>query len=460
VCVCVCRCRSIYYDKRDKAYSRPDLMLCIIADIMDQSKTTIPHFRRKKKKWSSLHGLRQCVMGVKVHGQRMDHYVTHARVGTGGGSNFTVECISRTLRKVAAMDGRNGRLPPHLYMQMDNCSGDNKNFAIVGYLNYLVAQGVFSTVEVGFLPVGHTHEDIDQGFSVLSRHLRRVDALSPMSYRREVLRAFSQPLDRPDIEYVNVKRDFKTWIEQEGVLYKKRSGITGIKYLRVTSYGRAKTFMKGALEKQSIAEQQTKIGELQAKLRQVRGTLIDKPKDPPIEYEGTEEQYAGELMALQESMDTVAAELEEAKQPIELTVPVNERLREELGGDDTAVVIHYKINMDDAQYLPLYPEGVRWYLREPEGEPGFCPHLPEWTTRPGPNIKSPLEEFRGNLVSMMEDVNLFTDEEKADWREWMEEQDRPSEYYHAESEWGFPTCVPIEELEFSVNPAPQVTTRK
>ena len=33
-------------------------------------------------------------------------------------------------------------------------------------------------IQMGFLMVGHTHEDIDQGFSCLSRHLRKNDALT------------------------------------------------------------------------------------------------------------------------------------------------------------------------------------------------------------------------------------------------------------------------------------------
>lgn len=33
-------------------------------------------------------------------------------------------------------------------------------------------------IEMGFLMVGHTHEDIDQSFSCLSRLLRKVDSLT------------------------------------------------------------------------------------------------------------------------------------------------------------------------------------------------------------------------------------------------------------------------------------------
>ena len=43
-----------------------------------------------------------------------------------------------------------------------------------GYLDLLVEYGAFKDVEVSFLPVGHTHEDIDQFFSRISVWLRFV----------------------------------------------------------------------------------------------------------------------------------------------------------------------------------------------------------------------------------------------------------------------------------------------
>ncbi len=35
---------------------------------------------------------------------------------------------------------------------------DNKNRYCIGYLAWLVGRGVFDYIEIGFLPVGHTHE--------------------------------------------------------------------------------------------------------------------------------------------------------------------------------------------------------------------------------------------------------------------------------------------------------------
>ena len=138
------RCRQMYYDKRDFAFARPDQMLCMIMDIMDQSKTTLPHFIRKPKYLANATLLKQCVMGVKVHGHGVFHYNGLPRVSPGG-SNFMVECLLRTLRKLAD-ESFDGKLPPKLYLQLDNCGGDNKNFVVVGkrksklHCNYCVPQ--------------------------------------------------------------------------------------------------------------------------------------------------------------------------------------------------------------------------------------------------------------------------------------------------------------------------------
>ena len=42
----------------------------------------------------------------------------------------------------------------------------------------LVVLQIFEEVEVGFLLVGHTHEDIDQIFSVISGELKAKDVLT------------------------------------------------------------------------------------------------------------------------------------------------------------------------------------------------------------------------------------------------------------------------------------------
>lgn len=63
------------------------------------------------------------------------------------------------------------KLPEILFVQADNCTRENKNRYFMSYFQMLVACGVFVEVQVSFLPIGHTHADIDQAFSSVSRRL-------------------------------------------------------------------------------------------------------------------------------------------------------------------------------------------------------------------------------------------------------------------------------------------------
>ena len=225
----------------------------------------------------------------------------------------------------------------------------------------------------------HTHEDIDQGFSVLSGHLRTVDALSSTSYCREVRAAFSHTLDKPDVEYVNVKRDYKNWITAPGILYPQRqgtcayvhpcqsaliyirvptTGILSVRYLRITSYKLAKALVGESLrleQERLRSDEQTKHQQL---LRHTRQQLVDTPADPPTSFTGTGEEYQAVLDALEEKMHAAAAALERVKHQPLPDVPTNIPLALQLEMSDESVVIHYKKHMDDRHMLPTYPEGV------------------------------------------------------------------------------------------------------
>ena len=77
---------------------------------------------------------------------------------------------------------RKGFLPPTLRIQTDNCTRENKNIYMFALCATLVGLGFFQEVELSFLIVGHTHEDIDQRFSCISSTLKRsdVDSLKEM----------------------------------------------------------------------------------------------------------------------------------------------------------------------------------------------------------------------------------------------------------------------------------------
>jgi hypothetical protein len=66
-----------------------------------------------------------------------------------------------------------GQLPDTLYLQSDNGS-ENKNRAILYLLCLLVHYNVFVSIHWNLLCPGHTHEDIDGWFGVVSRWLAKV----------------------------------------------------------------------------------------------------------------------------------------------------------------------------------------------------------------------------------------------------------------------------------------------
>ena len=69
-------------------------------------------------------------------------------------------------------------LPPTLHIQADNCSQEKKNKYMFAFCACFVALGHFREVQLSFLIVGHTHDDIDQRFSGISNILKRQDILS------------------------------------------------------------------------------------------------------------------------------------------------------------------------------------------------------------------------------------------------------------------------------------------
>ncbi len=60
----------------------------------------------------------------------------------------------------------------NLFLQMDNCVKNSKNWHLLAFLSLLMARDVFEEVKLGFLVVGLTHADIDGCFGYLSKTLR------------------------------------------------------------------------------------------------------------------------------------------------------------------------------------------------------------------------------------------------------------------------------------------------
>ncbi|KAL3694016.1 hypothetical protein R1sor_007667 [Riccia sorocarpa] len=77
-------------------------------------------------------------------------------------------------------------IPPVFMLQMDNSTKDNKNVHVLAFCSELVIRGVFETLEVNFLMVGHTHEDVDALFSKVSAQTINKDVLTLPALMAEI----------------------------------------------------------------------------------------------------------------------------------------------------------------------------------------------------------------------------------------------------------------------------------
>ncbi|KAL3696701.1 hypothetical protein R1sor_010777 [Riccia sorocarpa] len=86
------------------------------------------------------------------------------------------------------------KLSSIFYIQLDNSGKDNKNWAVMSFLSELVMRGVFKTIVMSFLIVGHTHEDVDAYFSKINmslshRQITSLPEILSMIYSAEARKA-------------------------------------------------------------------------------------------------------------------------------------------------------------------------------------------------------------------------------------------------------------------------------
>ena len=152
--------RQSYYKRRRRAIEQPDHCLSIVIDGADQQAYALPYHNVQTHASQKAIRVPIHVYGVMVHGIGTWAYIYHDNVRQG--TNVTVDVLFRTL---AAIEAAGRTLPDTLYLQLDNTVKQNKSKFFMAYLAWLTKTGVFKRIIVSFLPVGHTHEDIDQLFS-------------------------------------------------------------------------------------------------------------------------------------------------------------------------------------------------------------------------------------------------------------------------------------------------------
>lgn len=138
-----------------------------------------------------------------------------------------------------ALERTKGLLPPNLVIQLDNCGSQNKNNPFIQFCAVLVNRGLFKKIRITFLPVGHTHCDIDQMFSkwvdFISRHnVYTIDELVSL-----ISLAYT-PI--PEGEWNNMIPDFLGWLKTGK--FRPIQGISFPKHIKIFKDSTGTTLLK------------------------------------------------------------------------------------------------------------------------------------------------------------------------------------------------------------------------
>lgn len=217
----VLECRQEYWRRRERGKRYPETFLSIIIDGCDQKKTQLPSFRFRSKEGEKYerYAIAHKLVGAIVHGipNRVHTYFVPANSAKVKGSNLTIEVLQRTLWKEQERRKAIGAMWPEvLYLQLDNTTSENKNKYVFAYLSSLIQKGVFREIHVNFLPVGHTHEDIDQFFSQFAHRMRAVDCFT-YEDAVKVLQKCHDPTHQvlEETDYLFALHEWRSWISQD-----------------------------------------------------------------------------------------------------------------------------------------------------------------------------------------------------------------------------------------------------
>ena len=200
--------RLSYYTRRAQAERDPGNYISLILDFSQAIQ--LPLIAKPPKAYAMKLQTRYPMLigGIIDHGQNKNiyYYPSHQ---FGKGPNMIISMLHNHLHR--NYFSQSGLQPRTLFLQADNCAGENKNRYLMGYLSWLVHQGAFDHIYFNFLPVGHTHEDIDQLFSNLHKIRMQGTCHTPAEFYTLLRSAYLDGPHAPMFHSMPVIYDWKEW---------------------------------------------------------------------------------------------------------------------------------------------------------------------------------------------------------------------------------------------------------
>jgi hypothetical protein len=210
--------RLSYHSRRNKAITFPSLFLSLIIDYSNP--ISLPrHFPRPKHRAVNGGSLFSMSIGGVIRHGHGRHLYLHPNFSFPKDPNLVLTLLWLQLRDVFSS---NTHRPSTLYLQADNCYSENKNTYMLAFLSLLVKMQLVQNIYLHFLPVGHTHEDIDQLFSTLQNDAKRRSLHTVESLHDLITSSYLSDADTmPHIHELTTVWDFKSWLapHMQGLRY-------------------------------------------------------------------------------------------------------------------------------------------------------------------------------------------------------------------------------------------------
>ena len=248
------RDRMVYWRMRADSAQSGSKWICIIIDGADQAKFRVLKAVETPKSLDGIERPKMKVMGALAHGWELS--MNFVEEDMPHNCNLVIEVLMRALDRIqtewrAAASGT--AFPCNLWVQLDNAGGENKNVHVMKCFAYLVDAGVFRTAVASYMQVGHTHEDIDFLFSVMSTAIWKMGVWdSPYQMAERVKHAMAAHVARTmkDIPVqcglLDAVRDWKTWVKPLDQV-KEKAGFEGIMSIRWICFLRRQDIPAAAL---------------------------------------------------------------------------------------------------------------------------------------------------------------------------------------------------------------------
>ncbi len=137
------------------------------------------------------------------------------------GANQTIDAFARWFLVLLERREFNEKLgsPKTLYIQLDNTSKDDKNRFVLAFCEWLVHHGLFESIHVNFVTVGHTHEHVDRKFSRVSVALSCQDTITVQDLHR-VIRNSVLGYNKPHVARVRGYNNISQAMESQECIVK------------------------------------------------------------------------------------------------------------------------------------------------------------------------------------------------------------------------------------------------